>query len=880
MCHKYTSLLENYPIYQNRKRLVTTQKYNILEHLGALTRSGESKTKYYCPVCQKNDFDVNPNTGKYGCFSGGCDPKDIRAAIDELEGKPKWQPEINNWVKPKRSKSRKEFIYLDRDGNPLVKVVRTDDGNGTRKFSQYHWDGSKWGSGNPDPLKTLIPIYRYAEVRKAIERNEYIFVVEGEGIADLLWDLGIAATTTIGGSNGYRTYGNYAEDLAGAKLILSPDRDDIGCKYMANFAKDFSSQIECYYLAGAKGLWLKPEGAMDIGDDIRDHQLTKEQILAKVVSPEEYQQIRSAKTVKNNMTEGGKQPPYFTSTIESGLGLVSFQKDKDGEISESFDFVGNHLVAIACIDNPDRDGAALLLEFKTSKGDIRRWTMLRAYLAGDGSAIVEGLLSRGYSFKRKQKSSLLDYIQTLGEDVEKNYTVTDLSGWYRKNFVTPHKTYGDENLKFRDVELSPEAITEIMGTLESWLDRVASKCAENSRAIFVLGNSFAAPLLRLLGIESGGFHLYGPTSKGKTTLLSLAASVTGFKKIAPWRATSNGIEGIAAECNHLCLLLDEIAQADSRDVGNIIYMIGNGKGKIRMNRDGTIRKTKEWLLMILSSGEVEIASYMKQANIIQKGGQEVRLIDIPAIPEGAKYGCFETIHGADNAVQFVSKLDAAVKEHHGTALDAFLSLLVIDAADATFVGNLSKQVYLFATKLAEGTVDSAVGRVAKRFALVQVALELAHKYALLPFPIKQIDWAISTIFQDWLNARGGDGSIEIKRAIARIEHLLVTNEISDRVHDLRNGSDQIVRNLLAYRKVDSNGDTEEFWVPPSVFEQEFCNGVNKTELVNELQRIGWLIEPRKDGKSIHQRKINKKPNYYYVFGKRENDGEAGELGEA
>jgi hypothetical protein len=122
MCHKYTSLLENYPIYQNRKRLVTTQKYNILEHLGALTRSGESKTKYYCPVCQKNDFDVNPNTGKYGCFSGGCDPKDIRAAIDELEGKPKWQPEINNWVKPKRSKSRKEFIYLDRDGNPLVNL--------------------------------------------------------------------------------------------------------------------------------------------------------------------------------------------------------------------------------------------------------------------------------------------------------------------------------------------------------------------------------------------------------------------------------------------------------------------------------------------------------------------------------------------------------------------------------------------------------------------------------------------------------------------------------------------------------------------------------------------------------------------------------------
>lgn len=851
----------------------------MLEHLSLLTPSGESKTKFNCPACGKNDFDVNPKTGEYRCFSGGCASKDIRSAIDRLEGKPEWKPEQNNWLKPNRPKSRKEYFYHDREGNLLVKVVRTDDGNGTRKFSQYYHDGSNWVPGNPDQIKKLIPIYRYAEVIKAIERNEYIFVVEGEGLADLLWDLGIAATTTIGGSNGYDKYGNYAEDLGGAKLVLSPDRDDVGCKYMANFAKDFPSQIEYYYLAGTRGLWRKPEGGMDIGDDIRDHQLTKDRILAKIISPVEYQQIRNPKTSKN-ITEGGKQRPHFTSTLESGLVFVSFQKDEDGKIIESLEFVGNHLEAIACIDNPDRDGAALLLEFKTDKGDIRRWTMQRAYLAGDGSAIVEGLLSRNYNFKRKKKPSVLDYIQMLGADVEKSYTVTDSSGWCQKNFVTPHKTYGDENLRFRNVEPSPEAITEITGTLKDWIDRVASKCAGNSRAILALGTSLAAPLLPLVGIESGGFHLFGATSKGKTTLLSIAASVTGVKKIPHWRATSNGIEGIAAAFNHLCLLLDEIAQADSRDVGNIIYMIGNGQGKTRMSRDLTSRKTKEWLLIILSSGEVEIANYMKQANIIQKGGQEVRLVDIPALPKGAKYGCFETIHGADNAVQFVSALEADTREHHGTALDAFLFQLVIDVTDPTFAGNLSKQVYLTATKLAEGTVDSAVGRVAKRFALVQVALELAHKYGLLPFQIEQIDWAISTIFTDWLNARGGDGSIEVKHAIAHIEHLLVTNELSDRVHDLRDGDSQTVRNLLAYRKVDREGDTEEFWVPPSVFEREFCNGVNKAELVKELQRIGLLIPPRPDGKSMHQRKINKKSSYYYVFRKPENDGEASERSEA
>jgi DNA primase len=36
-----------------------------------------------------------------------------------------------------------------------------------------------------------IPIYRYAEVRKAIANNELIFIVEGESCADALWDLGL-----------------------------------------------------------------------------------------------------------------------------------------------------------------------------------------------------------------------------------------------------------------------------------------------------------------------------------------------------------------------------------------------------------------------------------------------------------------------------------------------------------------------------------------------------------------------------------------------------------------------------------------------------------------------------------------------------------------
>jgi putative DNA primase/helicase len=110
---------------------------------------------------------------------------------------------------------------------------------------------------------------------------------------------------------------------------------------------------------------------------------------------------------------------------------------------------------------------------------------------------------------------------------------------------------------------------------------------------------------------------------------------------------------------------------------------------------------------------------------------------------------------------------------------------------------------------------------------------------------------------------------------ARIEHLLVTNEFSDRVYDLRDGDTKTVRNLLAYRKVGVEGCTEELWVPPTVLDKEFVGGVNKAELVKELQRLGWLLPPRPDGKTLHTRRVNGKRIYFYVFQKHENGGVPG-----
>ncbi len=610
-------------------------------------------------------------------------------------------------------------------------------------------------------------------------------------------------------------------------------------------------------------------------------ELTEKDFANLIIEP--WENSIMAETAPTSTTEKAEdRKPHFTSSIEAGL--VKHEPDADGGWKKPTR-IGDHLECLACVDNPEQDGAALLLEFYARRGKkgVRRWTMPCAELAGEGVEICRELSTRGYVFERCHRRLLLDFINNLGVEADKIYTVTNTTGWIDGSFVTPNKTYGDDTLRFRDVEPTKDTPAEIVGTLEDWKFQVAAKCASNSRLIMGLGVAFAAPLLPLVGMESGGFHLVGTTSEGKTTVLKVAASVTGAKEIPTWRTTVNGLESIATAHNHSVMPLDEINQAgDPKQVGEVAYMLGNGQGKARMTKQLTNRKPKTWNLIFLSSGEVGMVEFMQQAGIPVKGGQEVRMPSVPAVPAGSALGAFETIHCAGDSQQFAENIERAIKKNRGTALDAFLTRLVVDAADKKFAGMLIARVAEISRKFAEGTTTHAIGRVANRFALLQVALELAHSYGLLPFPLEHIEWGIKKIFTDWLNYRGGDGSIEIKRACDRIEHMLAVHEFGERVYTMPDNDGRQVRSLLAYRDIyrevdgvpqEMKGQTKEFWVLPPIFDQEFCEGINKTELVKELQDRGWLLPTRPDGMIKHQRRVKGKKTYFYVFQKWKKDYE-------
>lgn len=125
---------------------------------------------------------------------------------------------------------------------------------------------------------------------------------------------------------------------------------------------------------------------------------------------------------------------------------------------------------------------------------------------------------------RNARNDLHSYLGGF-DSAERARLVTCL-GWHDNAFLLPEQQVGthSEYLHFYDAgpQLPP---TSEAGTLEQWQQQIGALCVGNHRLAFVVGMTFAGPLLYMLGHESGGFNLYGDSSGGKTTHLQVAASI-------------------------------------------------------------------------------------------------------------------------------------------------------------------------------------------------------------------------------------------------------------------------------------------------------------------------------------------------------------------
>lgn len=377
----------------------------------------------------------------------------------------------------------------------------------------------------------------------------------------------------------------------------------------------------------------------------------------------------------------------------------------DGEES----FVCGRLVVTAKCRDADGGSWGILVEFCDDDGRVKQKTIPFELLSGDPGAVCGPLMDQGLTViaTRAAKQHVVAYLSGCQPDARVR-CVTRI-GWHDDAYVLP------------DVVFAPSERPEItlqtpghfdhafraQGTLQEWQDQIGRYCVGNSRLGFALSAAFAAPLLRLLDMEGGGFHFLGSSSVGKTTALLAAASVWGGGVtrngyVRNWRTTANGLEATAAGHSDALLCLDELGQLPEREGVHVAYMLANGEGKSRARKDGSGRPPARWLLLFLSSGEQSLADKLREAGRAAHAGQETRLVDIPA-DAGRGLGLFETLHRFPDGGALARHLATAAAACYGVAIRAFLSHLVRHRE--AIRGNANVMVRAFLKRLAPDGSD-------------------------------------------------------------------------------------------------------------------------------------------------------------------------------
>lgn len=549
-------------------------------------------------------------------------------------------------------------------------------------------------------------------------------------------------------------------------------------------------------------------------------------------------------------------------------------------------WVSTRIDVIAETRNEVNSEWGYLLEFTDRDGVQKRWAVPAGLFAGDGTELRRMLLDMGVKLGVTQvaRTQIANYIQMAQPD--ERVRCVPRVGWHGGAFVLPDKVIGTgrESLIYQ-ADMPIQSQFKESGTLDEWRREVAAYCVGNSRLLFCVASAFAGPLLYFSGLQSGGFHMLGTTSEGKSTGGAIAASVFGSKDyVRGWKATDNALEAVATQHSDALLILDEIGQVEPRLVGDVIYMLANESGKARATRTGAAKPVLSWRLLFLSNGEKSVSALMAEANKPMKGGIEVRLPVIPS-DAGKGMGVIEELHGFDSPRALVEHLKRAANAHYGAAGPAFIEW-ASQVADE-LPDSLRERIVELVHAWVPGGAHSQVARVAERFALVGAAGELATAAGLTGWPHGASTDAARTCFDGWLHMRGGAGNSDQADMLRQVVHFFEAHGAArfEPMHRLKDDHRANIMHRAGFKKLvkvtaesepvavttdrayvaeygvgremsdtDADASETEYWVLAKVFREEVCKGFDYKQ-VEKLLIERKILMPRSDGHPARSERV-------------------------
>jgi uncharacterized protein (DUF927 family) len=755
-----------------------------------------------------------------------------------------------------RGESRLVIPYYNPDGTLFRERLRlaltVPEGSKDKKFL--------WGKlVKPDDKTCLYGLQRLKEAREA----NHVVICEGESDSHVLWRCGYPAVGVPGAKawNDDRD-ASYFDRILTIFIVIEPGQSGRGVlKWLGDSAIRKRARL----------VWFnEPKDPRALYLAVNKDPVAFRQRFDEM--------LQNADPAQADRDEDRK---VTISMSESGLWL----KDDTGKllrISQPFEVLGR------CRTLPGASGRTvewgLLIRFQNWDGVMIDEIISGECLHGDLGALCGSLCASGFDVASDLRRRRLFAAHLLEHPTKDRVTLVQRAGWHRicgqTVFVLPSGTISAQPLPERVVLTAAiadrrQSAHETRGALSEWQNSVGKLARGHFLARLTISTALAGPLLRPAQFEGGGVHIYGKSGSGKTIVTKMGASVWRRGADLPsWRATANGLEGELARASDSFMPLDEIGQADGREIAEAVYMMTNAVGKLRMRRDTTSRDSLTWLTLILSSGETPIEVKLAEGRRRARAGHLVRLIDIKA---DRANGAFDAMAEGVAPHQYADECKRSAAACYGSAGPAFVGQLL---ARGVTGDDVRARVEVFVDSVLTGEKIGAgqAVRAAHRFGLIAAAGEMATEFGALPWGKGDATEAATWAFKQWFAARGGAVAYEERQAIAQVRRY-VESYGESRFDPLSGGSDSskdddIVFDTDAKRASvragfrRGQGEHRRWLVFPEMWKAEVCEGLDPEFVAATLAKLGMLER----GDSRNLAKLVKiklfgesKPKRFYVL---------------
>ena len=512
------------------------------------------------------------------------------------------------------------YDYTEEAGGLLYQVCRYDP----KEFRQRRPNGADGWAYNLKDIRRVL--YRLPDVLRAVGAGETVFLPEGEKDCETLRAWGLAATTNAMGAEA-PWLAEYSEALRAANVVILPDNDAPGRKCC-----DRRGQALQAVCADVRVLAL-PDLA-DKGDvsDWAQSGGTKETLLRLAASAPRWKEAEPTQTAAQ---EEEASDDYALPYQETPAGLVWLRVTRDGKARTPL----TNFTARILADILEDDGAETSLRYRLqARRGERAVTFTIPAASFDGFGWVAEHLGIGAAcypgalMKEHAGFAIRQLSEAAGATRETTFTHT---GWREVRPGCWGYLHAGGVIAGEQAAEGAEGADAANGLsvrlADAWAGyalpapptgetlQQAVKASLNMTLLASPALTFpllAAVYRAAVGSADFSLSLSGPSGAFKSELASLAqrhygAGMNASNLPGSWSSTENALEELAFRVKDALLVIDDFAPTGgANDIARlhakadrVLRAQGNGSGRQRMRRDGSLHAARPPRGLILSTGE-------------------------------------------------------------------------------------------------------------------------------------------------------------------------------------------------------------------------------------------------------------------------------------